>query len=88
MPTDDMNDLPLDLGAAIHMIGRLRAEVQRRPRLTVVRVDQTRDPLYADTLQMVQPGQVVTITLETDRHTFQFTAIPSGGGLGIVTTKG
>lgn len=89
MPPSDMTDIPPDLGSAIHMIGRLRAEVKRRPKLAVIKVDTPQDTLYADRLHVVQPDQKVTITLETDRYTFQFTAIPSPSGpLATFTPRG
>lgn len=69
MQPSDMTDIPPDLGSAIHMIGRLRAEVKRRPKLAVIKVDTPQDTLYADRLHVVQPDQKVTITLEkTTEH--------------------
>lgn len=89
MRPGDMNENPSDLADAIQMITRLRVEIERRPKLTVMNVEAPDDAFYADSLHMVQPGQRVTITLETDHYTFQFTAIPSpAGGLATVTTKG
>ena len=89
MQTGDMTDLPMTWGGALEIIDHLRGEVHRRPKLVVVKMDQPQDPFGADKLPLVQRGERVTITLETDRHTFEFTAFRSGDGpLASVTTKG
>jgi hypothetical protein len=89
MDSDYMIENPSDLADAMSMIRRLRAEVKRRPKLAVIKVDQPQDSFGADKLPLVQRGQQVTITLETDNHTFEFTAIQSGDGpVATFTTKG
>jgi len=88
MQPGDMTEMPMTWGAALEMIDRLRDEVRRRPKLVVVKVDQPQDTFGADKLPLVQRGEQVTITLETDRYMFEFTAFQSGDGpLALVTTN-